>query len=260
MKLSISHRVIALSLFLVCCAAGSVQAQGGPGTQPFKNQPPPNSNPRQDRVSSTNSSTGSTGYELRRRNPGSPAFQAVELGDRARQATPADYNGARVLYDYALSLDIKEPRAFYGLGEVYRGLNRTGEAVKAYEQALTLNPKMVEAQVGLGWTYHSQKLFDKATQHFQAAMTLKPKSVEAHLGLAACQVAQKSYADAAAIYLKAIKFDSKSVAAFYNLGVTYLLMDNREAASAQQSKLTKLDKDVAAKLEKLIAEGSSSQK
>ena len=123
--------------------------------------------------------------------------QAIEEGNTARDLR--NYLQAEQAYRRAQSLDAKDARAIYGLGNLYSDQQRWEEAEKAYRQAITLQPDNPEPFIAIGYVL---------TQPI-VGMELSAR-----------------YAEAEKMARKAIQLDAQNPFAFDQLGVALELGGN----------------------------------
>jgi tetratricopeptide (TPR) repeat protein len=93
--------------------------------------------------------------------------QAIEDGNKARDAN--DYDQAWAKYVNAKELNPQEPRAYYGLGNLYADFVCNDLSIDAYLKALKLDPEYLDALVGLGNAYANEEQYDKAEAQFRHA-------------------------------------------------------------------------------------------
>ena len=106
----------------------------------------------------------------------------------------------------------------YNIGNAYVDLGEYKKAIDAYKQAIELNPELSKPHNNLGLAYAASDQPAAAVAEFKEAVQLKPDFAEAH----------------------------------FNLGVAYLQSDQKHEAEEQQRILTKLDTELASKLDALI--------
>lgn len=124
--------------------------------------------------------------------PSSPGTAAEDKQEAIEQAL-AEGNSARDRNEYGQALrpyrkvseelDPREPRAFYGMGNVYADLYCHDPAVAAYRKALELKKDYAEALVGMGYAYFGKESYDDAQAKFDAALKIKRDHVAANIGL-----------------------------------------------------------------------------
>lgn len=119
--------------------------------------------------------------------------QAITDGNGARDRY--EYNQALTHYREVSKLDPKEPRAFYGMGNVYSDLYCYDSAVAAYRTALDLKNDYVEALVGLGYAYVGKESYDEALEKFQEAHR-KRNNVDTNLALGVVYALKNDYTKA----------------------------------------------------------------
>ncbi len=106
----------------------------------------------------------------------------------------------------------------YNIGNAYVDLGEYKKAIDAYKQAIELNPELSKPHNNLGLAYAASDQPAAAVAEFKEAVQLKPDFAEAH----------------------------------FNLGVAYLQSDQKLEAEEQQRILTRLDTELASKLDALI--------
>ena len=121
--------------------------------------------------------------------------RAIEEGNKARDESEFE----RALASYrkvAEELDRNDPRAFYGLGNVYSDLACSDNAIKAYRDALRLKKDYRDAIIALGYAYANKERVDEAEAQFRLLLNLNKKDVAADIGLALVARKRKQYQDA----------------------------------------------------------------
>lgn len=150
--------------------------------------------------------------------------QAIEEGNGARNRN--EYKQALTYYrKVSEELDPREPRAFYGLGNVHSDLYCYDAAVSDYSKALDLKKGYVEALVGMGYAYIGKESYDEALEKFQAALKLKQNHVDANVGLGIAYMKKGEYQNAIGqinlvINDKTVR-DNDRAAAYVALGDVY---------------------------------------
>ena len=123
----------------------------------------------------------------------SPADQAIREGNEARDAN--NYKKAFDSYSKAQQLDPKDPRAAYGLGNVYSDLACADQAVRAYSEALRLDKDFKEASIALAYIYVSKERYNDAEARFRPLLKTT-RDASAKIGLAYIAAKRKQYQDA----------------------------------------------------------------
>ncbi len=86
----------------------------------------------------------------------------------------------------AITLGRRRAKAFHALGAVQVRLGKPENALENLLQAVTLNPDNQRAWYDLGEVYRGQKLLEKAVPAYKRAIGLQPQFVRARLVLAVC--------------------------------------------------------------------------
>ena len=179
-------RRLAFAAAILLCVAHSTSGQWVD-----VNPPPRLDNP----ATRARGSSGRRTDNRARTAPGkpSPRVSAAEDKQEKIERAIAEGNGARDRNEYkqalahyrevSETLAPKDPRAFYGMGNVYSDLHCHDSAVASYRKALDLKEDYVEALVGMGYAYFAKERYDDAEGHFRAALKFRGNDVEANLGL-----------------------------------------------------------------------------
>lgn len=172
---------------------------------------------------------------------------SIKQGNESRGRN--DYEKALDYYQKAQSLAPKEPRAFYGMGNIYTDLSCHDSAVESYLKALELKKDHVEALVGLGYAYFGKERYDDAERQFSKALELKRNSADAHIGLGWVYTMRAKYEEAAAQINLVINDKSAPVkdraSAHVALGGAYWRQGKRQDAVAQLEEAIRLKPDLA---------------
>lgn len=133
----------------------------------------------------------------------SPRVSAAEDRQEKIEQAIAEGNDARNRYEYRQALahyrevseklDPKEPRAFYGIGNVNADLYCYDSAVAAYRTALDLKMDYVEALVGLGYAYVGKERYDDALGTLNKALNIKRNDVDTNLALGVVYALKNEY-------------------------------------------------------------------
>ena len=118
----------------------------------------------------------------------------------------------------AIALNGNSAAYHNNLGEAYRALHRTSEAVACYRRALELKPDYADANNNLGVALKDQGRLDEAVACYRRAVQLRPSYVEAHYNLGNALKEQEKLDDAVACYGRALKLKPNFADAHYNLG------------------------------------------
>lgn len=121
--------------------------------------------------------------------------QALKDGNEAREA--GDYDKAFLSYQkVAEKLDPKDPRAVYGLGNVYSDLSCLDEGIQSYTEALQLDSNFYDARIALGYVYLTKRKYDDSEAQFRDVLEKKGDHPGAKIGLAYVTGQKKMYDEA----------------------------------------------------------------
>lgn len=173
--------------------------------------------------------------------------QAIADGNQARDKN--NYEQALDHYRKAETLNPKEARAFYGIGNLYSDLSCYDSAIESYRSALTLKKDYLEALLGLGYAFMSKERYDESEKQFQAAHNLKPNNIEANLGIGRVYAKKGKYQEAITqinlvINDKSIENKDRAIA-YFALGVVYEDQSKWQDAITQYEKAITLNPDLA---------------
>lgn len=155
---------------------------------------------------------------------------ARELLKRARSIT-ADYvfpKGADALaiLDYAVTAQPDDARAWYYLGNLYAGLNRTDDAASAWTCAVTLDPLLGVAQRNLAVHANRGNDLNQAKLRYEAAIAARPGDQTLYRDLAHILIALKKAGDAIALLETTPLAGNPRLDIVQLLADTYLHQDN----------------------------------
>jgi tetratricopeptide (TPR) repeat protein len=173
--------------------------------------------------------------------------EAIQQGNTARDAN--DYEQALAHYQKAQTLDPKEARAFYGMGNLYADLSCQDSAIEAYLKALKLKKDFLEALLALGYTYAGKERNDEAASQFQAILKIAPGNAEANIGLGLVYMKKAKYQEALTQINQVLNAQAVEVkdraAAHMALGWLYWGQEKHQEAIAQYQKAIALKPDLA---------------
>jgi len=180
--------------------------------------------------------------------------QAIQDGNNAREAN--NYERALVSYRrVAEELNPKDPRAAYGLGNVYYDLACTDQAIRAYSEALRLDKDFHDALIALGYAYLNKERLDDAENDFKRVLKKNADDVDAKIGLGYAAAKKKQYEDAINQFTVIVSNQSidnkKRAVAYYRLGDVYLEQKKWDAAAIDFKKAIELNSDLAGAYVKL---------
>jgi Flp pilus assembly protein TadD len=80
-----------------------------------------------------------------------------------------DYNGAVETYNHASSIEQKNAKPHYQLGQTFEKMNQEEKAIFAYNQAIELNEKHTKSYNCLGAICETKNQLNKATHFYRQA-------------------------------------------------------------------------------------------
>ena len=156
-------------------------------------------------------------------------------------------------YQRAIELDPKFAYPHNGLGAVYQTLGRTDEAIAAFQRAIELDPKFAYPHNGLGNAYRDLGRTDEALAAYQRAIELDPKFAYPHNGLGNVYDDLGRTAEAIAAYQRAIELGPKDAYPHNGLGYMYQELGRTDDAIAAYQRAIELDPKLAVPRFSLIA-------
>ncbi|MFH0797745.1 MAG: tetratricopeptide repeat protein [Candidatus Omnitrophota bacterium] len=123
-----------------------------------------------------------------------------------------------------------EARVHYRLGNVYRDMGKTGDAIASYEKAIEINPGYAEMHNNLANAYYSAGRTEKAIASYMKALEIDPEHASAHHNLGLAYKAAGQTRDAITSYKKAIEINPGYAKAYINLGVAYNSIGKKQEA------------------------------
>jgi tetratricopeptide (TPR) repeat protein len=148
----------------------------------------------------------------------------IEDGNSARD--DRNYSGAETAYQRAKAIKPKDPRAIYGLGNLYSDQQRWEEAESAYRAALQIDPKDPIAHIALSYVLTQPLAADNLSDRYEEAEKLARRAIQLapsnplafdQLG-AALELRGLIGPETENAYRKAIQFDPSFAPAYAHLG------------------------------------------
>ncbi len=125
---------------------------------------------------------------------------------------------AKALFLEAIKLDPKNSVAYFGLGDVYVGLNQQADAIKNYEDSLRNNPNLTEIFVPLGVLYFQTGEIAKADDLLTKALATNANNSETQFFLGLVRASQNKNEDALTAFAKAKSLDANNAEIYHNTG------------------------------------------
>ena len=157
----------------------------------------------------------------------------IEFGElllQMRQNTDA-YAVVNQGIDNAMD-DATRQRGYVVLGHVLQRLNRQAESMVMYEKALSLNPRDPRALVGRGVAYDLAGLHDQAQASYLDALAFEPENVSALNNLALSYAFAGNFSKAVEILHPMATAPGATAQLRQNLALVYGLMGNSELAAS----------------------------
>jgi tetratricopeptide (TPR) repeat protein len=168
----------------------------------------------------------------------------------------------------ALQYDSNNAEIYNNLGFAYVHAGRYAEGVTASQKAISLldqtgsaykqelqnrNEVLSNAFKNLGNAYDGLKQYNEAAAALKHATEIEPNNAAAHFNLGLALYNGGRYSEAIEAYLAVIKLRPELAGAHFNLGLVYAATHNKEGARAEYDILKKLNPNMAAQLQSLIA-------
>ena len=115
--------------------------------------------------------------QVEQSSPAEVKSKQTELLTGAEEALKAeDLPGAEKRFIEAISVDPKQPDAYYGLGEVYLQDREYEQARETFSYLITLNPDDDQAHHELGQVAKALGQYDEAVREYQEALRIAPNN------------------------------------------------------------------------------------
>lgn len=174
------------------------------------------------------------------------AYMALKETDHAlvmyKQSVYIDPNYSEAWFDYAVAMEIKDPknlkkhielykkaielknddhifvRASLNLAKIYRSQKKYDDAIQLLRDAVKVEPTFEELYNETGLSYYETELFDKAEENFLKAIELKHEYKEASTNLALTYEKKGNLAKAVVQLEDTLKMDNNFYGAQYSYG------------------------------------------
>ncbi len=167
------------------------------------------------------------------------------LGDL--QITTLDLDNAMINYEYTLSVDSSNAKAYVGIGHIYALVNNPGLATGFLNKAYQIDPYLSEAYFLEGLIYRSDfyetkrdESWDRAISSFQTAVEQNPKYYSAYIEMGVMH-AEQDHDIALEYYNAALSIQPKSIEAWYNKGMFFQSKQKYKEAKTCYRKINEID-------------------
>ena len=141
-----------------------------------------------------------------------------------------DAQGCVDFMEKYVSIDLKDPDAFYQLGVAYEKNKSIDAALGAYQRVLKINPDHAKAHYRKGILLLRKRDYEKAIKALEEALKHKPDSAELHFRLGQVSDRLKHYDKAISFFNKAVEIDPDFLQAYKNMALTYDSMNKHKEA------------------------------
>ncbi|MFC1624164.1 tetratricopeptide repeat protein [Candidatus Omnitrophota bacterium] len=148
-------------------------------------------------------------------------------------------------YKRVLEYAPRSSRVYYNLGNTYRDVGNTKEAISSYKKAIEVNPNHVETYNNLGNIYKDTGKTKEAIPLYKKALELDPDYLAAYNNLGVAYVDIGKTKEAMLLYKKALELNPDHAEVYGNLGLAYADIGNIKEAIVSYKKAIKLDPDYA---------------
>ena len=146
---------------------------------------------------------------------------------------------AKGVFLEAIKYNPKNAAAYFGLGDVYAGLNQQAEAIAAYEKSLASDKDLTEIYVPLGILYYQTGEIAKADDLLSKALPSSGGNAETQFFLGLIRSSQNKNDQALAAFQKATTIDPNYADGYFHTGETLVKLKRfAEAVSAYQKAVT----------------------
>lgn len=112
---------------------------------------------------------------------------------------------AKDMFNQAIDCDKNFAPAWTGLGNVYREVDDSDQAIKSYKQAYEIDKNYVEPIYGIGTVFQKKGFFKKAIRKYDQVLGLDNKYIPAWIGRGECYDNLEERPNAIECYKKALK-------------------------------------------------------
>lgn len=158
-----------------------------------------------------------------------------------------DLDGAMTNYEYILSVDSSNAKAYVGIGRIYALIDNPGLATGYLNKAYEIDPHLSEAYFLEGLIYRSdyyttgrEESWERALSSFQTAVEQNPKYYAAYIEMGVMN-AEKGNEIALDYYNTAIDIAPNSTEAWYNKGMFFQNRQKLDEAKLCYRKIVDID-------------------
>ncbi len=141
----------------------------------------------------------------------------------------------------AIEINPQQAELHNNLGNVYKRLGKTHEAIKHYREALRLKSPYPEAHNNLGTVLYQIGQINEAIEHYQKALRMSPDNIHSHLSIATAYLQKNQLIDAIPHFENVLKQFPNHYTAIHNLGILYASIKNYPLAEPLLMKATEQD-------------------
>ena len=124
-------------------------------------------------------------------------------------------------------------RTHVAFATLYERKGESAKAIEEYKKAISIDPKDPEAYFGLGIIYEKQNKLAEARAIYEKVLVMDPKYVGTYNNLGALALREGNLPEAETYYRKAIEVDPYFPDAHYNLGLILEQQDKADAAISE---------------------------
>jgi tetratricopeptide (TPR) repeat protein len=135
--------------------------------------------------------------------------------------------------DKALTLEPRDPSAWFLRGEARRRLGDTEAAIADFEKSLEIESGSEDALFSLGTIAYLRQDFDRASVYFARLLALNGDHIGAHYGVGKILLKQGRAADAVPHLLVCVTKDPRGKGAHYQLAQAYRQLGEADKAQKE---------------------------
>lgn len=156
-------------------------------------------------------------------------FEVLQLA-AILAAQKKDYSLAKKFFTKALSINNDSATLHSNIGNVYRHLKDTENAILHYKKALKIDPKNFVAQNNLGIVYYQQNNFQNAIKQFSSAIDLNSAYLDAYFNRGLSYIKTHCTEKALNDFNAILVFEPKHTEANYQIALLYQTQEQYDKA------------------------------